>query len=180
MLQIETHSDLDFAESSPFLSSKPIVDNWYRIKKKDIPPEILEIHKNNLSIKPYGLHYITNEELPATICYDENDEEFMCPFFYGIMNFGEQFEDRRNRGKIDTSRKLEFKSTLDEEILKQVSACNAIVEALNSVRGAALLALPPGSGKTRCGCYSWIKTCEKEGGIVPTLILVHTDFLIGK
>lgn len=158
--------------------NKPIVDTWYKINKKTISNELLEFHKKNLSIESFLLNYITEKKNSPTICFIETEKEFFCPYYYGIKNFGEDFEDNRNQGEIIKNRILEFKSTLDEEILKQKSACISLLKSLNSICGTGLLALPPGSGKTRCACFIWNELCKENNGIIPALVLVHKDFLI--
>jgi len=167
------------SDSHPYLTRRPVMDTWYRIRKSDLSIPLLKIHKNNLSIKSCLLNYVTGELPAPTICFEETDEEFLVPFYYGILNFGIDVEDNRNTGNINTSRNLEFRSNLDEEVLQQVSACDAIMEVLNSKVGSGLLALPPGSGKTRCAIYSWIQICKNANGVVPAIVLVHKDFLCG-
>lgn len=57
------------SEKYPFLTKKPIINNWFRVLKSDIPPDLLEIHKNNLTIKSFIPNYITGEEHEPTLCY---------------------------------------------------------------------------------------------------------------
>lgn len=154
---------------------KPIVDNWYRVKRSVVPKEILTIHKKNLSVQPFVTNYITDQLPDPIICYEDDvvKDEFRVPFYYGICNFGKDFQDRRCRGEIDTSRMLTFNGKLDEKDLRQESACNSMLEALNSVFGSGLLALAPGMGKTVSSLYIWTEICKKEGGVVPTLVLCH-------
>jgi superfamily II DNA or RNA helicase len=100
------------------------------------------------------------------------------PVYYGIRHCGSDFDDQRHEGEIDTTRTLTFEGHLDEEVLRQETACAAVMEALLAKEGTALLALPPGGGKTTSACHIIAELGLRVGGIVPTWVLVHKDYLI--
>lgn len=168
------------SEFCPFLTKKPIVNNWYRVKKSDIPAEILQIHKNNLTIRSTVLNFVTNEPEHPNLCYedDEESDEFRVPFYYGMKSFGTDFVDERNVGLLNSDHVLSFKGTLDETNMKQVSATNAILQSMDTIYGTGLLALDPGMGKTVAACYIWVEMCKRQGAIIPLLVLVHKEHLI--
>jgi hypothetical protein len=71
-----------------FLKHRPVVNSWYRIKKLDLPKEIIELHKNNLSIKSSIPDYVTGKEAPPTICYEETGNVLMfLILIYKMMNY---------------------------------------------------------------------------------------------
>jgi superfamily II DNA or RNA helicase len=166
-------------EAVPYLTRRPVANNWYRVKKSDIPAEILLIHKNNLTIRSFVADYITDKELPPRICYEEDGEDFCVPYYYGICNFGSDFLDLRHVGNIDKTRMVQFEGKLDEKVLNQVSASEAILKSLlHTTHSTALLALPPGTGKTTTALQIWTEVCKYENGVCPVLCLVHMDHLI--
>lgn len=165
----------------PFLTEKPIADTWYRVKKRGIPPEILTIHRNNLSVRPAGSNFLTGKPLKPVICYEEDDVEFRVPFYYGILNFGNDFIDLRSTGQWAKEHfpNLEFVKSLNEDVLKQETACKEVLaKLLGDTFGTATLALPPGNGKTRCAIKIWIELCRSVDAVVPAFVLVHKKFLL--
>lgn len=169
----------DYQHPHPMLSQRPKVDSWFRVCKRELSSEILEIHKANLTVRPHVPNYVTDAEPEPTVCYEETDEELLVPFYYGMVNFGTDFVDNRKTGMIcREERNISFQGVLDEEVMKQVSASRAMLAALNSVYGTGLLALAPGMGKTTVALYLWSEICRMEGGIIPALVLAHKDFIL--
>lgn len=160
------------------LKTRPIADNWYRVKRSELSKELLAIHKSNLSVQSSVPNYVTGKKPPPTECFLEDGDDFCVPFFYGIRNFGEDFEDRRRAGSIHEKINIQYAGPpMNEDVLKQVSASDAVFKSLCSVHGSAILALPMGAGKTTVSLHVYHRMCEKFGRI-PLLVLVHKEFLM--
>lgn len=164
----------------PYLTRRPIVDSWYRIKLSDLSENLLEVHKKNLTFQPTSVDFLTEELVDEIELFKIEGEELLVPFYYGFLNFGTDVDDRRRNGRIDPTnppRLLGFEGKHNEEILRQITACEKICASLDTMIGCATLASPPGTGKTFMAISAWITHSQKLGYLIPTMVLVHTDFL---
>lgn len=149
----------------------PILHQWFSVPRKLLTEEECRRHTDALSIVGSKVNYMTGK-LPDPVPSYLLDDQFMhFPKHYGLKHFGSVYEDRQRYG-LDTDR-LRYNDDfpLDETVRKQKSAFEAIYATLTSEAGGALLALPPGDGKTTVACY----TMSRIGKV--TLVVVPADHI---
>jgi hypothetical protein len=126
----------------------------YSMPRKLLSKEEYDKHISALSITASRVDYVTGK-LPKSVPNYLADNLFLhVPKHYGIKNFGSEYKDIQRNGLDSDRMDYNSKFPLDEENRKQQSAFEAVYNSLTQEHGGALLALPPGDGKTTVACYT--------------------------
>lgn len=157
------------------MSSRIIVKGWFKIPRHLLTQAQIEEAIRSLTIRYPIRDFITNEEKPPRLIYALDNEYFFVPPHYGFTTYTDLltrhgYDDLRCVGGKRPAL-AKFEGTLDEAMRKQVSGHAAIMASITQVHGGALLALPPGDGKTVLA----LKIISDIG--LRTLIVVHKKFL---
>jgi len=128
--------------------------------------EMINNIRNELNVKPFvNGDYGGGDE--SFKIYNENENKFYLPKFYGIEKFGNPDVNILPEGKdID----IQFSLDLKDE---QKIPAEKTIEAYNSY-GGGILSLPCGFGKTILALY-FISVLKKK-----TLVIVHKEFLMNQ
>lgn len=163
---------IDFAIFEKYPNAK-IVHQWYSVPLHTISNDFLKLHMENLSIQGLSFNPIPSSFQPPTKNYLKDQHFLHVPIYYGIQNFGHDYIDLRRDGVDCPNLVFDEKYGLDEEERRQVSAFKTITGTI-AENGAALLALPPGDGKTRVANY--ITGYYKK----KTLVACPSDYICGQ
>ena len=124
-----------------------LVKGGYIVKKDSLTSRSflreLTVHPESFATKNFAI-----KDSDCFKVYRESDSRYRIPRFYGIEKFGVPSQDKLQCG-ITTD--IEFNGSLKES-LQQVTACNTVINTLNT-KGGGILSLPTGYGKTTCALY---------------------------
>lgn len=149
-----------------------IFDGWYRIPVDRLHKSDIQKHIQALKVQGTELNYITRKP-PAPIdnyCLTKN--WFCVPRHYGVSMFGNNFTlGFPDIPKSPTLHNM-LQGTPDESELKQITVSCKLLELFDPVKGGtALLAKPPGTGKT----WDALNISSMIGE--PAIVIVNTKLL---
>ena len=140
----------------------------YLIPKNDKYKSHIEKIKKELRVEPYQPYSFTKAEVNLKFnVYQENEEYYSIPKYYGIKNFGKpDINEEISGSKININFKGELRP-LQKEII------NKVIPHIQQNDGGVLV-LPCAAGKTVLSLYlaSFFK--------VKTLVIVHKTFLLNQ
>jgi hypothetical protein len=119
----------------------------YLIPKIDKYKNQIELLKKELNVEPYSPYTFSKNDKPKRFdVYQENDEYYCIPKFYGIKNFGKPDINKEiNGSEINIKFNGELRP-LQKEII------NKVVPHINEHNGGVLV-LPCAAGKTVLSLY---------------------------
>jgi len=141
----------------------------YKIPKKYITNEQLDLIKKDLIIKPYtfdmtGFKDKNKEEDNSYAIYSESDKYYVVPRYWGEQNIGPPVENRIPSG-LDIN--VEFKGQMRDY---QLDIVKKYMEEVGD-QGGSIINLKTGGGKTVLALYI-ISLLKKK-----TVVLCHKSFL---
>jgi len=140
----------------------------YLIPKSDKYKNQIELLKKELKVEPYQpFTFSKNDKVVKFNVYQENDDYYCIPKFYGIKNFG----------KADINKEIigsEINITFNGELRPmQKEIINKVIPHIKENDGGVLV-LPCAAGKTVLSLY--LASLFK----VKTLVIVHKTFLLNQ
>ena len=141
----------------------------YKISKRYITNEQLELIKKDLIIKPYtfdmtGFNDKSKEEDNSYNIYTESDKYYTVPRYWGITHFGPPVENRIPSGLVIN---VEFKGEMRDY---QLDIVDKYMKEVGD-QGGSIINLKTGGGKTVLALYI-ISLLKKK-----TVVLCHKSFL---
>jgi superfamily II DNA or RNA helicase len=138
----------------------------YILRKKFLNDEIINSIRTELNVKPFvNGDYGGGDE--SFKIYNENENKFYLPKFYGIEKFG-----KPDVNILPCGKDIDIKFSIDLKDEQKIPA-EKTIEAYEK-HGGGILSLPCGFGKTILALY-FISVLKKK-----TLVIVHKEFLMNQ
>jgi len=141
----------------------------YTIHKKDISIEQQKQIRNDLTIKPFVMNAMNNNNQKTFPVYRESSNKFYVPYYYGVEFFGQTNTFKLSLGATIN---IPFAGTLREN--QQIVVDTYMEKVQNIPFGGGLLELPCAYGKTVIALNIISKLNRK------TIIIVHKEFLMNQ